>query len=60
MNSSASSPAAARAPEAPASAASAAEREVKLTTYLVVGALLAGLVVQVWIPPGAWTAAAAA
>jgi hypothetical protein len=36
------------------------EREVKLTTYLVVGALLVGLVLQVWIPPGAWTLVAAA
>jgi hypothetical protein len=40
--------------------ASAAEREVKLTTYLVVGALLAGLVLQVWIPPGGLTLVAAA
>ena len=59
MNSSASSPAA-KAPEAPAAPGSVADREVKLTTYLVVGALLVGLVVQVWIPPGAWTAVAAA
>jgi ResB-like family len=46
-------------PPAPA-AGSVAEREVKLTTYLVVGALLLGLVLQVWIPPGAWTLVAAA
>lgn len=65
MNSSASSSAAAVAkpdkpgkPEAPA--ASTAEREVKLTTYLVVGALLMGLVLQVWIPPGGLTLVAAA
>jgi hypothetical protein len=49
-------------PGAPASAPapSAAEREVKLTTYLVVGALLLGLVLQVWIPPGGMTLVAAA
>jgi hypothetical protein len=47
-------------PEAPAAGASAAEREVMLTTYLVVGALLVGLVAQVWIPPGAWTLVSAA
>jgi hypothetical protein len=46
-------------PEVPAPA-SAAEREVKLTTYLVVGALLLGLVLQVWIPPGGLTLVAAA
>jgi hypothetical protein len=33
---------------------------VKLTSLLVVGALLAGLVLQVFIPPGAWTLVAAA
>lgn len=63
MNSSASSTAAAvSAPEKPGNPASAstAEREVKLTTYLVVGALLVGLVLQVWIPPGALTLVAAA
>ncbi len=60
MNSTASSPAGATAaPGAPASP-SVAEREVTLTTYLVVGALLAGLVLQVWIPPGAWTLVVAA
>jgi hypothetical protein len=47
------------APEAPASG-SVAEREVRLTSTLVVGALLAGLVLQVWIPPGGLTLVAAA
>ena len=36
-------------------APSAAEREVKLTTWLVVAALLLGLVAQVWLPPGGLT-----
>jgi len=44
------------APAAP----SVAEREVRLTSYLVVGALLAGMVLQVWIPPGGLTLVAAA
>jgi hypothetical protein len=63
VNPSASSTAeAVRAPEKPGTPAQAstAEREVKLTTYLVVGALLAGLVLQVWIPPGGWTLVSAA
>jgi hypothetical protein len=47
-------------PGTPASAGSAAEREIRLTTSLVVGALLAGLVLQVWIPPGGLTLVAAA
>jgi hypothetical protein len=48
-------------PSSPAATAAAppvqsvAEREVKLTTYLVVGALLVGVVLQVWIPPGGLT-----
>jgi hypothetical protein len=37
-----------------------AEREVWTTSYLVVGALLVGLVLQVWIPPGGITLVAAA
>jgi hypothetical protein len=50
-----------RAPEKPETpATSTAEREVKLTTYLVVGALLLGLVLQVFIPPGGLTLVAAA
>ncbi len=66
MNPSASSTAAAvRAPEKPGkpeapAAGSTAAREVMLTTYLVVGALLGGLVLQVWIPPGGLTLVAAA
>jgi hypothetical protein len=44
----------------PASSASVAEREVWLTSYLVTGALLAGAVLQVWIPPGGYTLVAAA
>ena len=57
MNSTASSSATpVPAPAAP----SVAEREVQLTTYLVVGALLVGAVLQVWIPPGGVTLVAAA
>jgi cytochrome c biogenesis protein ResB len=41
-------------------ALSVADREVRLTTYLVVGALLAGVVLQVWLPPGGMTLVAAA
>jgi hypothetical protein len=59
VNSSAS-PAAAAATSQPPPAQSAAEREVRLTTFLVVGAILAGLVLQVWIPPGGLTLVAAA
>jgi hypothetical protein len=33
---------------------------VKLTSFLVVGALLLGLVLQIWIPPGGFTLVAAA
>jgi hypothetical protein len=44
------------APAAP----SIADREVRLTSYLVVGALLAGVVLQVWLPPGGMTLVAAA
>ncbi len=50
------SPAAAGAPAVP----SVAEREVKLTTWLIVMALLLGAVVQVWIPPGGVTLVAGA
>jgi hypothetical protein len=37
-----------------------AQREVSTTSYLVVGALFIGLVLQVWIPPGGITLVAAA
>jgi hypothetical protein len=57
LNSSASSPA---ATAATAPAGSVAEREVWLTSTLVVGALLLGLVLQVFIPPGGFTLVAAA
>lgn len=40
---------------APPAAPTVAEREVRLTTALLVGALLAGIVLQVWIPPGGVT-----
>ncbi len=57
MNSPASSPAATvPAPAGP----SVAEREVWLTSYLVVGAILVGAVLQVWIPPGGLTLVGAA
>jgi hypothetical protein len=46
-----SSPAATAAAVAPAPP-SAADREVKLTSWLVVAALLLGTVLQVWLPPG--------
>jgi hypothetical protein len=32
-----------------------AEREVRLTTWLIVAALLSGVVLQVWVPPGGLT-----
>ncbi len=57
MNSTASP--AAEALPAPA-VPSVAEREVRLTSYLVVGALLAGMILQVWVPPGGLTLVAAA
>jgi hypothetical protein len=62
VNSTASSTAAAAPTEKPGSPApaSTAEREVKLTSVLVVGALFLGLVLQVWIPPGGLTLVAAA
>lgn len=49
---------AAAVPAAPA--LTAAEREVRLTSALVIGALLLGLVLQAWIPPGGLTLVAAA
>jgi hypothetical protein len=59
VNSSASQAAAASSQQQKA-AQSTSEREVKLTTTLIVGALLAGLVLQVFIPPGGLTLVAAA
>jgi hypothetical protein len=47
-----SSPAALAASAAPPSAA---DREVKLTSYLIVAAILVGAVLQVWVPPGGLT-----
>jgi hypothetical protein len=44
----------------PPAATSVAEREVRLTSYLVVGALLAGIVLQAWVPPGGITLVAGA
>ena len=58
MNSSA--PSSSATPVPAAAAPSIAEREVRLTTYLVVGALLVGELLQVWIPPGGVTLVAAA
>lgn len=55
MDSIASSPA-----TAPPIAASIAEREVRLTSYLIAGALLAGFVLQAWVPPGGITLVAGA
>jgi ResB-like family len=55
----ASAPAEAAGPAAPAGP-SVAQREVWTTSYLVVGALLVGMVLQVWIPPGGITLVAAA
>jgi hypothetical protein len=52
-----STPSAAIAASAPPSAA---EREVKLTAWLVVSAVLAGSVLQVWVPPGGLTLVAGA
>jgi hypothetical protein len=40
---------------APLAAPSVAEREVKLTAWLVVAAVLAGAFLQVWVPPGGLT-----
>ncbi len=56
MNIPSSSPGAAEAaaPSGPA-ALSAAQREARLVSLLVVAAILLGLVVQVWLPPGGLT-----
>jgi ResB-like family len=59
-----SSSAATAAPAAAATTApaapSVAEREVKVTTWLVVVAILAGSFLQVWVPPGGLTLVAGA
>jgi len=52
-------------PTSPASTAttappSVAEREVKFITYVIVAALMAGAVLQTWIPPGGLTLVAGA
>ncbi|HEX9243442.1 MAG TPA: cytochrome c biogenesis protein ResB [Anaeromyxobacter sp.] len=60
MNSKASRAAAEPSPSQPPAGPSVAEREVRLTSLLVVGALLVGLLLQVWIPPGGFTLVAAA
>lgn len=44
---------------APEATASAAEREARLTTLLVFGAMTVGAVLQIWIPPGPTTLVAA-
>jgi hypothetical protein len=53
VNSIPSTSASAPAPTAPAQ--SVADREVRLTTWLLAAALLVGLVLQVWLPPGGVT-----
>jgi hypothetical protein len=45
--------------QAPEAAPSAAEREARLVTLLVFGAMIIGAVVQIWIPPGPTTLVAA-
>lgn len=52
MNMPSSSAATVAAPPAPSSVV---EREVKLTAWLVVAAVLAGTFIQVWVPPGGLT-----
>jgi hypothetical protein len=49
------------APTSPAAppAASAAQREAQLTAWLVVGAMVLGAVLQIWVPPGPLTLVAA-
>ncbi len=52
---------AADAPVSPPGAApSVAARESRLTALLIVFALLGGAVLQIWVPPGPWTAVVAA
>jgi len=47
-------------PPAAGAAPAAAQRDNRLTALLVVIALLAGAVLQIWVPPGRWTAIVAA
>ncbi|HET8540390.1 MAG TPA: cytochrome c biogenesis protein ResB [Anaeromyxobacter sp.] len=60
MNVPSSAPAATTAAAPPTPALSVAEREVRLTSLLIVAALLLGLVLQVWVPPGGVTLVAGA
>ncbi len=60
MNVPSSSPATAAATAPSAPALSVAQREVRLTTLLVVAALFVGLVAQLWLPPGGVTLVAGA
>jgi hypothetical protein len=53
-------PSSAAAESAAPAQPSATEREVRLTSYLVVTALLLGTVLQVWLPPGGVTLVAGA
>ncbi len=53
-------PSSASAVGAQQAAPSVAEREVRLTSTLLAGALLLGMVLQVWIPPGGLTLVAGA
>ena len=60
MNIPSSSPGAAAVASPSTPALSVAQREVRLTTLLIVAALLVGLVAQVWLPPGGVTLVAGA
>jgi len=55
-----SAPAASAIAAPPTPALSVAQREVRLTTLLIVAALLVGLVAQIWLPPGGVTLVAGA
>jgi chemotaxis protein MotA len=55
-----SNPGAAAVPAPTGPALSVAQREVRLTSLLIVAAVLLGLVVQVWLPPGGVTLVAGA
>jgi hypothetical protein len=46
-------------PAAPQAAGTVAEREARLTAYLVAGAMVLGAVLQIWVPPGPLTLVAA-
>ena len=60
MNIPSSTPGAAAAAAPPTPGLSVAQREVRLTTLLVAVALLAGMVLQTWLPPGGVTLVAGA